>query len=146
VHVVAVDNQEGLFVPPHWHETHDELFRVIKGRMEATIGSNTRIYVPEDGEILIPRRVVHSLRCFIGEEAIIEERTEPMVSELCLNIFVEPLKSFATNGRTRKRSSSSAISSPAASHRRTCLRQCKFFIMATRAHRFPDNFDGWKRW
>ena len=84
MHVVAVHNQEPLFVAPHWHETHDKLFRVIKGRMEATIGSNTRIYAPEDGEIRIPKRVVHGFRSFIGEETIIEERTDPMVSEyLC---------------------------------------------------------------
>jgi len=80
VHVVAVHNQETLFVAPHWHETHDELIRIIKGRMEATIGSNTRIYVPEDGEIRFPKHVVHSLRSFVGEEMIFEERTEPMVS------------------------------------------------------------------
>jgi mannose-6-phosphate isomerase-like protein (cupin superfamily) len=81
VTVVAVQNQEALFVPPHWHETHDEFFRIIKGRMEVMIGLNTRIYVPEDGEIRIPKRVVHSLRCFVGEETIVEERTDPMVSE-----------------------------------------------------------------
>jgi mannose-6-phosphate isomerase-like protein (cupin superfamily) len=80
VHVIAVHGQETLFVAPHWHEKHDELFRIIKGRMEVMIGSNTRVYVPEDGEIRIPKRVVHSLRCFIGEETIFEERTEPMVS------------------------------------------------------------------
>ena len=81
MHVVAVHNQDALFAPLHWHETHDELFRVIKGRMEVMIGSNTRIYVPEDGEIRIPKGVAHSSRCFIGEETIIEERTDPMVSE-----------------------------------------------------------------
>jgi hypothetical protein len=48
--------------------------------MEVMIGSNTRIYVPEDGEVRIPRRIVHSLRCFIGEETIFEDRTDPMVS------------------------------------------------------------------
>jgi len=49
--------------------------------MEVMIGSNKRIYVPEDGEIRIPKGVAHSSRCFIGEETIIEERTDPMVSE-----------------------------------------------------------------
>lgn len=79
VHVSAeVHNQETLLAPPHWHETHDEFFRIVKGRLEVMIGSNTRIYVPEDGEICIPKGVVHSLRGFIGEETIFEERTEPM--------------------------------------------------------------------
>jgi len=48
--------------------------------MEVMIGSTTRIYVPEDGDIRIPKGVVHSLRCFFGEETIFEERTDPMVS------------------------------------------------------------------
>lgn len=66
-------------VPLHWHEMHDELFRVVQGRVEVRIGNETRIYVPEDGEVRIPKRTLHSLKFFSGEECIFDERTDPMV-------------------------------------------------------------------
>ncbi|KDR77298.1 hypothetical protein GALMADRAFT_139292 [Galerina marginata CBS 339.88] len=78
VRVAPLTDHETLYVPPHWHETHDELFRIVKGRMRVLIGTEWKTYVPEDGEVLIPRRTVHSLQCFQGEETIFDERTEPM--------------------------------------------------------------------
>lgn len=81
VHVQAISVSQGdtLYVLPHWHDERDELFRIVKGRMEVLIGTHTKIYVPEDGEIMIPKGVVHSMRTFHDEETIFEERTEPMV-------------------------------------------------------------------
>ncbi|PPQ92523.1 hypothetical protein CVT25_010356 [Psilocybe cyanescens] len=81
IHVAAITDAETLYVTPHWHDKYDELFRVTKGRLQVRIGNNTRIYVPEDGEILIPRGTVHGMRGFQGEETIFEERTEPMSVE-----------------------------------------------------------------
>ena len=78
MHISATD-KEIPAVPLHWHELHDELFRVLKGRIEVRIGNETRIYFPEDGEVRIPKRALHSLKFFSGEECIFEERTEPMV-------------------------------------------------------------------
>ncbi|KAF4613153.1 hypothetical protein D9613_011160 [Agrocybe pediades] len=80
IHVTAIPASEGetLYVFPHWHDEHDELFRVVKGRLEVLIGTVTKQYVPEDGEIRIPKGVVHSMRTFHDEETIFEERTEPM--------------------------------------------------------------------
>lgn len=78
MHISATDKEIPV-VPLHWHELHDELFRVLKGRIEVRIGNETRIYVPEDGEVRIPKRTLHSLKFFSGEECIFEERTEPMV-------------------------------------------------------------------
>ncbi|KAG6810170.1 hypothetical protein H0H93_015142, partial [Arthromyces matolae] len=70
-----------LYVPPHWHETHDEILRVVKGRMEIRLGSSTREYTPEDGEIFVKRGVIHSLRTFAGEECVFYERTDPVDDE-----------------------------------------------------------------
>jgi len=78
---ISVTDKEIPSVPLHWHELHDELFRVLKGRIEVRIGNETRIYVPEDGEVRIPKRTLHSLKFFSGEECIFEERTEPMDEE-----------------------------------------------------------------
>ena len=64
---------------PHWHETHDEIFRVRKGQVEFKIGSSVRVYGPEDGEVRIPKGVVHSFKTYPGVECIIEERSDPMV-------------------------------------------------------------------
>lgn len=71
-----------MFAPPHWHETHDEIFRVCKGEVEFKIGSSVKMYGPDDGEARIPKGVVHSLRSYPGVECILEERTEPMVGFL----------------------------------------------------------------
>jgi mannose-6-phosphate isomerase-like protein (cupin superfamily) len=73
-------------VPPHWHETHDEIFIVRKGQMEVTIGSTVTLYGPEDGEVRIPKGTVHSLKTYEGVECIIEERTDPMVGFLLIEI------------------------------------------------------------
>lgn len=90
VHVAAIPASQGdtLYVPPHWHVEHDELFRVLKGRLRVTIGGQTRDYVPSDGEIRIPKGVVHSIRGIHDEETIFEERTDPMVPFL-LNVNIE---------------------------------------------------------
>lgn len=48
------------------------------------IGTNAkRFYAPEDGRILIPKGVEHSIRVVRGEECIVEEGTLPMVSFQC---------------------------------------------------------------
>ncbi|KAF8958095.1 hypothetical protein BDZ97DRAFT_70178 [Flammula alnicola] len=80
VHISAMDHNV-FYVPPHWHPAHDELFHVIQGRLEVLIGTEKRVCTPSDGEIRIPKGVIHSLQAFIGEECIFEERTEPMDDE-----------------------------------------------------------------
>ncbi|KAH7916040.1 hypothetical protein BJ138DRAFT_1140524 [Hygrophoropsis aurantiaca] len=79
VHITA--DADLLQVPLHWHETHDEIFRVIQGQMKYTIGSTVKIYVPEDGVIHIPKGVVHAISSIQGVETIFEETTDPMDDE-----------------------------------------------------------------
>ena len=43
------------------------------------IGTETKDYTPEDGEIMVPKGSVHSLRGFHDEETIFEEKTGPVV-------------------------------------------------------------------
>ncbi|KIJ69417.1 hypothetical protein HYDPIDRAFT_106021 [Hydnomerulius pinastri MD-312] len=77
VHVAA--DAEQLHVPPHWHDAHDETFRVVKGQMKYLIGKETHIFTPEDGEVSVPRGVVHALSSVPGAgETIFEEKTTPM--------------------------------------------------------------------
>lgn len=78
-HVTGASDADTVYVPPHWHETHDEIFCIRKGQMEVTMVSSVQLYGPEDGEIRIPKGVVHSLKTYPGVECIFEERTEPMV-------------------------------------------------------------------
>lgn len=78
-HITGAPDADILEVPLHWHEAHDEIFLVIKGRLEVRIGPSVRLYGPEDGEVRIPKRVEHSLKSRKGEECIFYERTEPMV-------------------------------------------------------------------
>lgn len=51
--------------------------RVIEGRLEVNIDGKTRIVTPSDGQVLITRGQVHSLRSFKGERMVLEERTSP---------------------------------------------------------------------
>jgi mannose-6-phosphate isomerase-like protein (cupin superfamily) len=74
-------------VPLHWHETHDEIFRVLKGEIEVTVGSSVKLYRPEDGEVRIPKGIPHSLKTYPGVECIVEERTDPMVIFMSIEIL-----------------------------------------------------------
>ncbi|KAK7460860.1 hypothetical protein VKT23_008791 [Stygiomarasmius scandens] len=88
----AADTEQ-LFVPAHWHEKHDEIMRVVKGKLDIMLGSTWKTYTPEDGEVFIGRGVVHSLRSHKGVETVFQERTSPMDEEKELffrNIFAVP--------------------------------------------------------
>jgi len=76
-----ISGGEELNVPAHWHEAHDEYFRILKGKLKVLMGKTWKEYTPEDGEIKIPRGVVHSLRSITGVEVICEERTDPADGE-----------------------------------------------------------------
>ncbi|KAG6840867.1 hypothetical protein C0991_003670, partial [Blastosporella zonata] len=80
-HFSGAADADTLYVPPHWHKTHDEIFRVVKGKLEVRLGSSTRVYTAEDGDVVIPKGVVHSLRTFKGVESEFYERTDPMDEE-----------------------------------------------------------------
>ena len=43
----------------HWHETHTEYIRILKGRARVTIGKVTRDYGPEDRDLRIDNFVTH---------------------------------------------------------------------------------------
>ncbi|THV05734.1 hypothetical protein K435DRAFT_712399 [Dendrothele bispora CBS 962.96] len=77
---IAADADQ-FFVPKHWHETHDEIMRVVKGKLDIMLGSTWKTYTPEDGEVVIKKGVVHSLRAARGEETVFHERTSPMDGE-----------------------------------------------------------------
>lgn len=51
--------------------------RVIEGRLEITLDRKTRIVTRTDGQLLVAKGQVHSLRSFKGERLVFEERTSP---------------------------------------------------------------------
>ncbi|ESK88669.1 hypothetical protein Moror_3072 [Moniliophthora roreri MCA 2997] len=70
---------EGLFVPFHWHETHDEIMRIESGQIKIAMGSTPyKVYTPEDGEVFIPKGTPHSLMSVKGIPTVVMERTVPM--------------------------------------------------------------------
>ena len=81
----------------HWHENYDEYMRIIQGRASIRLGNTWKVYTPEDGEIKIPRMVVHDI-CRADrdakpgeeddEEMIIEEWSDPCMLS---NIPPQPL-------------------------------------------------------
>lgn len=91
--VIISAESDGLTVPLHYHETHDEIFRVVKGRVRYTLGeagakfkafswlrATTRFYTAEDGEVVIPKGTAHAIFVEPGQDVVFEERTTPMVS------------------------------------------------------------------
>lgn len=43
----------------HWHETHTEYIRILKGRAYVTVGDNSKICDPGDGDIKVPKSTLH---------------------------------------------------------------------------------------
>lgn len=84
---VATIPQGSKFHPgAHWHEDYDEYMRVIKGRAKIRLGDTWRVITPEDGEVLIPKGVIHDITradadAKPGEEdegdLVVEERGDP---------------------------------------------------------------------
>ncbi|KAF2260495.1 hypothetical protein CC78DRAFT_536369 [Lojkania enalia] len=71
----------------HWHEDYDEVMRVKKGRAKIRLGSTYRVVGPDDGEVLIPKFMVHDvMRADVDakpsesddEELWLEEWSEPV--------------------------------------------------------------------
>ncbi|KAF2706981.1 hypothetical protein K504DRAFT_458449 [Pleomassaria siparia CBS 279.74] len=71
----------------HWHEGYDEIMKVVKGRAKVRLGNEYRIVTPEDGEVVIPKFVVHDVMradfdSEVGEgdegELWLEERSDPV--------------------------------------------------------------------
>ncbi|KAM0186976.1 hypothetical protein ACHAPA_002895 [Fusarium lateritium] len=66
----------------HWHETHDEYLKVVKGTIRVRLGDSTQIISATDGnqpEIMVARYVWHGWQRAVpeGGEVIVVERTEP---------------------------------------------------------------------
>lgn len=74
--------------------------------MEVRLDSNVRIYMPEDGDVVIRKGVVHSLRTFKGEECAFYERTDPMVGYVRFLTLIRVLNAW---NRTRRKRFSFAI-------------------------------------
>lgn len=66
-----------LSVPSHWHKNHTERMIVIKGRLEITLDGKKIIVNAGDAPLMIPPRVVHSVKGFKGEEVVAQEQALP---------------------------------------------------------------------
>ncbi|KAI3318090.1 hypothetical protein HD806DRAFT_324053 [Xylariaceae sp. AK1471] len=69
--------EEVLFTPPHWHKNHAEYLSVVEGRVELTVGGDKIILKAGDPAMLVPRRVIHSIKGFQGEKLVFRERPDP---------------------------------------------------------------------
>lgn len=60
------DVAPGVGIPPHVHTKEDEIFRILKGKVEMTVGDKT--FVLEAGDIAFaPKNVPHAWK-IVGEE------------------------------------------------------------------------------
>jgi len=59
------DVAPGVGIPPHIHTKEDEIFRVLKGKVEIMVGEKTTVL--ESGDVAFaPKNVVHSWK-IVGE-------------------------------------------------------------------------------
>ncbi|KAJ7731293.1 hypothetical protein DFH07DRAFT_968792 [Mycena maculata] len=63
---------------PHWHLAQDEAHVIIKGKVQLIQNGVVRIVSLKDGTVITRQGVVHSIKSFPGEEAIVEETTMPI--------------------------------------------------------------------
>lgn len=64
--LIEENNVPGTMIPPHVHDNEDEVFTVLEGQMEITVGDQTTILNP--GDIGFgPRGVPHSWK-IVGEQ------------------------------------------------------------------------------
>ncbi|KAF5570503.1 hypothetical protein FPHYL_1179 [Fusarium phyllophilum] len=66
----------------HWHETHDEYLKVVKGTIRVRLGDTRQVISATEGnqpEIKVPRYVWHEWQraALEGEEVVVIERTDP---------------------------------------------------------------------
>ncbi|CVK91289.1 uncharacterized protein FMAN_09432 [Fusarium mangiferae] len=66
----------------HWHETHDEYLKVVKGTIRVRLGDSRQVISATDGnqpEIKVPRYARHEWQRAApdGEEVLVIERTDP---------------------------------------------------------------------
>ena len=59
-------NEPGMGIPPHVHEDEDEVFQVLSGQVEMSIGDESTVLSAGD-LIFCPRGIPHSWRV-VGEE------------------------------------------------------------------------------
>lgn len=83
-------------VPGHWHKRHDEHMTVLQGRVEFFMDGRSYVRGPGDPMLVIPRRHVQGFRCFRGEAARIQERTNPVDEGIAKDEFFEDMLSDGT--------------------------------------------------
>lgn len=64
--LIEQNNEPGVGIPPHVHENEDEVFQVLEGQVEMSIGDTTTTLNAGD-LIFCPRGVAHSWRV-VGQE------------------------------------------------------------------------------
>ncbi|NND52341.1 MAG: quercetin 2,3-dioxygenase [Flavobacteriaceae bacterium] len=64
--LIEEENDPGIGIPPHVHENEDEVFKVLEGEMELTVGDTTTVL--KAGDLAFgPRGVPHSWK-IIGDK------------------------------------------------------------------------------
>jgi quercetin dioxygenase-like cupin family protein len=64
--LIEQNNEPGMGIPPHVHEDEDEVFQVLSGQVEMSIGDESTVLSAGD-LIFCPRGIPHSWRV-VGEE------------------------------------------------------------------------------
>lgn len=66
--LIEEENDPGVMIPPHVHTNEDEVFKVLEGELELTVGGNTTIL--KAGDLAFgPRNVPHSWKVVGNQKA-----------------------------------------------------------------------------
>jgi mannose-6-phosphate isomerase-like protein (cupin superfamily) len=83
---IIIPPRSKFHVGAHWHEDYTEIMRVVKGRVKILLGKTWKVYTAADGEVIIPKNVIHDFMradvdAQLGEEdqgdLVLEETGDP---------------------------------------------------------------------
>lgn len=71
-------DKNAFFVPPHWHDYHDEYWTVYEGRGKFTVDGKVVVVKAGDPTLKAARGLIHAIDGFEGEKFVFTEAQSPV--------------------------------------------------------------------
>jgi quercetin dioxygenase-like cupin family protein len=91
--------EPGGGLPPHWHPSQEEVWRVLDGEVRFQLGSEKRVIGPEDGDMVVKPGTKHAIESVTDRDAHMRCHVKPARG---LQAFLEDSAEAARAGLFRK--------------------------------------------
>jgi mannose-6-phosphate isomerase-like protein (cupin superfamily) len=79
---IIIPPRSKFHVGAHWHEDYTEIMRVVKGRVKILLGKTWKVYTAADGDVVIPKNVIHDfMRADVDAQPGEEDEGDLMLEE-----------------------------------------------------------------